>query len=103
MASHTDIGPANVHGRTNSAMADVSFVIIVLTKSIFLYSSFVHMLRNDRSIELLLIQTLFACALFLRVPYWLEVRDKKLTVHITTLLVFTLVSLLMYALPFVNV
>ena len=103
MASHADIGPARVHGKMNSVMADVSFVIILITKLIFLYSSFVHMLRNQRNIELLLIQTLFACALFLRVPYWLEVKDKKLTVHIVTLLVLTLVSLLMYALPFVNV
>lgn len=103
MASHVDIGPARVHGKMNSAMADVSFVIILITKLIFLYSSFVHMLRNQRNIELLLIQTLFACALLLRVPYWLEVKDKKLTVHIVTLLVLTLLSLLMYAFPFVNV
>ena len=103
MASHSDIGPARVHGKMNSVMADVSFVIILVTKLIFLYSSFLHMVRNQRNVELLLVQTLFACALFLRVPYWLEVKDKKLSVHVVTLLVLTLVSLLMYALPFINV
>ena len=103
MASHVDIGPSSVHRKMHSVMADVSFVIILITKVIFLYSSFLHMIRKQRNIELLLIQTLCACALLLRVPYWLEIKDEKLSFHIVTLLVATLASLLMYALPFVNV
>lgn len=91
------------HKKVHAHMAEVSYFITVVTKLLFLYSAFVHMVNNQRNVELLLIQTLFACALFLRLPYWMEIRDTKLSVHVFTLLAFTLVSLVLYALPFIHV
>jgi hypothetical protein len=102
-AAYADIGPARARNNTmNSRVANMSFFVILATKLIFLYSAFVHMLHKQRSIELLLIQTLFACALFMRIPYSLELKNKKQSVFIVTLLVLTLVSLLMYAFPFID-
>lgn len=93
----------HLHKKVHARMAEVSFFITVVTKLLFLYSAFMHMLHKQRNVELLLIQTLFACALFLRLPYWMEIGDKKLSAHLFTLLAFTLVSLILYALPFIHV